>query len=154
MSQGGKSKAYTKLGKWSTSWFLGIIVLYALISVIAAMALASSPVSIDRSIIGMAVLSSLLGLAALVAILGIARDKIWAKWLTIAIYGFVGLNAIASLIYDAGNSLNSLNGGGARELRFSLGLSSAVNNLNALTRLCMVGIGIVLVSQKPESQGK
>lgn len=148
MSLGSSRRVYTKLGKWSNSWFLGTIILYALISVIAFAYLPTS-LSRDRTLVGVAFLTSLLGLAALVAILGIVRDQVWAKWLTISIYGFVGLNAIGSFVYHIGNMVNS-NGFG--EVQAALMLSSAVSNLSALTRICMAGIGVVLVLQKPESQ--
>jgi hypothetical protein len=103
----------------------------------------------DRSLIGITFITALVGLAALGTIIGIVREQVWARWLAIAIYGLVGLGSVNVFIQSIGAliSRNAYRGTEAIMLLRSTDYSSA------LTRICMVGIGITLILQKPENQG-
>jgi hypothetical protein len=116
-------KAYTKIGKWYNIVLLGSLFFYYL--AYAAFWIPELQKMGDRSFVGLIVFSVLTMLAIVIGILGIIKEKSWARWIVVAIYGLVAF--------------------------YELGVLNRYLLINLL-KIVMAVLGIILILQKPKVQ--
>ncbi|EAW44913.1 hypothetical protein PN465_20405 [Nodularia spumigena CS-584] len=128
-------RAYTKVTKWYNLIYVSLITVSSIIVLICT----ALGIYTDVSVVEVLRLVTVI-LAGILAVLGIARQKLWAKWLAIAIYGLYIFLAIEGLV----NSFLA-------EAAFKLFISSNILVVSRVGRVVAIVtslIGVVLLLKK------
>ncbi|KZL49378.1 hypothetical protein A2T98_13245 [Nodularia spumigena CENA596] len=131
MVNNARVRTYTKVTKWYNLIYVSLITVGSIIVLVYD--------GTDVSVVEVLRLVTVV-LAGILAILGIARQKLWAKWLAIAVYGLYIFSAIEGLV----NSFLA-------EAAFKLFISSNILVVSRVGRVVAIVtslIGVVLLLKK------
>lgn len=131
------NKVYTKLGKFYSIAYLGLVVLSCAVTAIIWVMIARSNTPGSEISLTAIFFLAIAVLVAVSTIVGICQEKMWAKWITIAIYSWY-IFSIIRIIINA---------------YFSQGIVINITLFKVIHLIALIIpiLGIILLLQKPKT---
>lgn len=131
------NKVYTKIGKLYSIAYLGLVVLGCTATAIIWVMIARSNTAGSEISLTAIFFLAIAVLAAVSTIVGICQEKMWAKWITIAIYSWYIFGIIRVII----------NAYFSQDIVINITLFKVIH----LIALILPVLGIILLLQKPKT---